>query len=136
MSNKQQLLIIITLCGGLALLWFFKQNPALNNLNAALQADAKLQAYPYTFRTVKIEGDVATLTSPRSPQVSVLQFLQIAKPNLDTSNPDSPPMIAAQKELAQVQEQAADIAKAQPGIKSVQWEIDRSWYASHGIIVE
>jgi len=136
MSNKQQLLIVIALCCGLALLWFLKQNPALNNLNAALQADARLQAYPYTFRTIKIEGDVATLTSPRSPQVSVLQFLQIAKPNLDTSNPDSPSMIAAQKELAQVQEQAADIAKAQPGIKSVQWEIDRSWYASHGIIVE
>lgn len=136
MSNKQQLVIVSALLCGLVLLWFLKQNPALNHLNAALKSDAVLQTYPYTFRTIKIENGVATLTSPRSPQVSVLQFLQIVKPHLDTNNPDSPTMIAAQKELAQVQEKAAEIVKAQPGIKDVEWEIDRSWYASHGVTVE
>jgi hypothetical protein len=135
-SNKQQIIIVFALFIGLGLFWFLKQDPILNQLNAALKADPALQAYPYQFHTLKVENGVATLGSPRSPEVSVLQFFNIAKPNLDTSNPDSPTMIAAQKELAQVQEKAAKLAKAQPGIKDVQWEIDRNWYASHGLIVE
>lgn len=136
MSNKQQFLIVAALFLGLGLLWFFLQDPGLNRMNAALKADAELQAYPYQFRAIKVENGVATLSSPRSPQVSVLQFFQIAKPDLDTSNPDSPTMIAAQKELAHVQEKAGKLAKAQPGIQEVQWEIDRSWYAGHGLIIE
>ncbi len=136
MSNKQQFLIVLALFVGLALLWFLKQDPAINNMNAVLKTDAELQAYPYQFRAMKVENGIATLSSPRSPQVSVLQFFQIAKPALDTSNPDSPAMIAAQKELAHVQEKAGKLAKAQAGITEVQWEIDRSWYASHGLIVE
>lgn len=136
MSNKQQILIILALFIGLVLIWFLRQDPALNQLNAALKADSELQAYPYPFRALKVENGVATLSSPRSAQVSVLQFFNIAKPNLDTSNPDSPAMVAAQQELAQVQEKAGKLAKAQPGIQDIQWEIDRSWYASHGLIVE
>ncbi len=136
MSNKRQALIVIALLFGLGLLWFLKQDSAVNQLNATLQADPALQAYPYAFHTLKIENGVATLTTPRSPEVSVLQFLKIAQPHLDTSNPDSPEMIAAQKALAAVQEQAAKLAKAQTGITDVAWEIDRRWYASHGLIVE
>lgn len=136
MSNKQQFLIVLALFLGLALLWFLKQDPALNQLNAALKADTELQAYPYPFRAIKVENGIATLSSPRSAQVSVLHFFNIAKPGLDTSNPDSPAMIAAQKELAHVQEKAGKITKEQPGIQDIQWEIDRSWYASHGLKVE
>ncbi|OQX01177.1 MAG: hypothetical protein BWK73_46920 [Thiothrix lacustris] len=128
--------MVIALLFGLGLLWFLKQDSAVNQLNATLQADPALQAYPYAFHTLKIENGVATLTTPRSPEVSVLQFLKIAQPHLDTSNPDSPEMIAAQKALAAVQEQAAKLAKAQTGITDVAWEIDRRWYASHGLIVE
>jgi hypothetical protein len=135
-SNKLQALIVAALLLGLGLLWFLKQDPALNQLNATLKADPALQAYPYAFHTLKIENGVATLTTPRSPEVSVLQFLKIAQPQLDTSNPDSPEMIAAQKALSSVQEKAAKLAKAQAGITAVEWEIDRSWYASHGLIVE
>lgn len=136
MSNKHQALIVIALLFGLGLLWFLKQDSAVNQLNATLQADPALQAYPYAFHTLKIENGVATLTTPRSLEVSVLQFLKIAQPHLDTSNPDSPEMIAAQKALAAVQERAAELAKAQTGITAVAWEIDRNWYASHGLIVE
>ncbi|WML90889.1 hypothetical protein [Thiothrix lacustris] len=136
MSNKQQLLIVAALFLGLGLLWFLKQDPALNHLNTTLQADSELQSYPYQFRALKVENGVATLTTPRSPEVSVLQFLKIAQPKLDTSNPDSPTMIAAQKALSRIQEKAGKLAKAQEGITEVQWEIDRSWYASHGLIVE
>jgi hypothetical protein len=114
MSNKQQALIVLFIFLGLAAFWFLKQDPALNHLNAALRADQELAAYPYQFRAMKLENGVATLSSPRSPQVSVLQFIAIAFPKLDTSNPDSPTMIAAQKQLAHVQEKAGKLAKAQP----------------------
>ena len=136
MSNKQQLLIVVALFLGLGLFWFLKQDPVLNNINAALKADTELQAYPYQFRALKVDNGTATLTSPRSPQVSVLQFFKIAQPKLDINNPDSPTVIDAQKALAHVQEHAGKLAKAQPGITDIQWEIDRSWYASHGLIVE
>ncbi|MEB4592946.1 hypothetical protein VSS37_18345 [Candidatus Thiothrix sp. Deng01] len=136
MSNKQQFLVVLALVAGLALIWFLKQDPAINQLNGVLKTDVELQAYPYQFHALKVENGIATLSSPRSPEVSVLHFFNIAKPNLDTNNPDSPAMIAAQKELAHVQEKAGKLAKAQPGIQEVRWEIDRSWYASHGLIVE
>ncbi len=136
MSNKTQGLIILALVLGLALLWFVRQDPAFNNLNGVLKTDTELAAYPYQIRVLKLENGVATLSSPRSAQVSVLQFFNIAFPNLDTSNPDTPEMIAAQKKLAHLQEKAAELTKEQPGIQEVQWEIDKSWYASHGLIVE
>jgi hypothetical protein len=136
MSNKQQALIVIALFLGLALFWFARQDPEFNRLNNLLQADAELQAYPYPIHVMKLEDGVATLSTPRSPQVSVLQFLKIAFPKLDTSNPDTPEMIAAQKQLAHMQEKAMKLIKKQPGIKDAQWEIDKSWYASHGLIVE
>lgn len=137
MSNKQQLLIVllaVAILGGVA--WFLKQNPTMNRLNAALQADPELTAYPYTFRVMKVEGDTAILSSPRSAQVSVLQFFNIAKPELDTSNPDSPVMISAQKELAQIQKKAGERVKTDGEIAEIRWEIDRDWYASHGVIIE
>lgn len=133
MSNKQQALIVFAIFLGVALLWFIKQDPALNHLNSTLKADQELVAYPYQFRAMKLENGIATLTTPRSAQVSVLQFFNIAFPTLDTSNADTPQVIAAQKQLAQIQEKAAKVIKAQPGITAIEWEIDRSWYSSHGV---
>ena len=135
MSGKDKL-IIIGILFAIAIAWFAKQNPQLNNYNAVLQADTELQAYPYQVRVLHTENGVVTLSSPRSPQVSVLHFFNIAFPNLDTNNPDSPDMIAAQKQLAHIQEKAFKLVKSQPDVKEVQWEIDRSWYESHGLKVE
>ncbi|MBU0656732.1 MAG: hypothetical protein KJ914_16545 [Gammaproteobacteria bacterium] len=136
MSNTKQGLIVLAIFLALALLWFARQDPEFNNLNNALKADPELSAYPYQFRAIKLENGVATLSSPRSPQVSVLQFFNIAFPNLDTSNPDTPEMIEAQKRLAHLQEKAGKLVKEQPGVQEVQWEIDKSWYSSHGLMVE
>ena len=133
MTNKQPALIVFAIFIAVALLWFAKQDPALNHLNSVLKADQELMAYPYQFRAMKLDNGIATLTTPRSAQVSVLQFFKIAFPTLDTNNPDTPQMIAAQKQLAQIQEKAAKLVKAQPGISEIEWEIDRAWYSSHGV---
>lgn len=135
LSPKQQLLIIGLLLFGLLALWFWRQDPQINQLNAALRADSQLLAYPYQFRVTAVNKGIATVTSPRSAQVSVLQFFPLAFPKLDITNPDSPSVIAAQQELARIQEKAATIIQQQPGIQAVTWEIDHDWYASHGLIV-
>ena len=135
MSTKDKL-IILGIVLAILVAWFAKRDPELNQYNALLSADTELQAYPYQVHVLKNENGVVTLSSPRSPQVSVLHFFNIAFPNLDTSNPDSPDMIAAQKQLAHIQEKAAKLVKAQPNVKEVTWEIDRSWYERHGLTVE
>lgn len=135
LTPKRQAFIIGILVLGLIGLWFTKQDPQINQLNAALRAESDLLAYPYQFRVMAVKDGVATLTTPRSAQVSVLQFFPIAFPKLDLTNPDSPAVIAAQKDLARVQEKASHVIKQQPGIKDITWEIDRDWYASHGLIV-
>lgn len=135
MSGKDKLLVAGIILA-IVIAWFVKQNPQLNDYNAILQADTEIQSYPYQVHVLHAENGVVTLSSPRSPQVSVLHFLSIAFPNLNTSNPDSPEMIAAQKQLAHIQEKAFKLIKSQPDVKEVQWEIDRNWYERHGLKVE
>lgn len=136
MSNKQQLLLVAVAFLTVAAIWFLKQDPTLNRLNATLQADAELSAYPYPFRVIAVEETTAVMSSPRSAQVSVLQFFKITRPELDMQNPDSPTYIKAQKQLAQVQEKAGKLIKAQPEINDIRWEIDRHWYAQRGLIID
>lgn len=136
MSNKQQGLIVLAIFLSVALLWFLRQDPAINQLNDTLKNDPELSTYPYHFRVMKLENGVATLSSPRSAQVSVIHFFNIAFPRLNTSNPDSPEMIDAQKTLAHLQEKAGKLAKQQPDIQEIRWEIDKSWYSKHGLLVE
>ena len=136
MSNKQQGLIVAGIFLALAMLWFFKQDPQVNQLNAVLKADAAIASYPYPFHVLRVEEGTAIVSSPRSTQVSVLQFFQVALPNLDITNPDTPTVITAQKQLADVQGQVYNLIKAQPEIKDVLWEIDSAWYASHGVTLQ
>ncbi len=113
--------------------WFQQRNSPAGRINAELAADAMLADYPYPFRALHTEGDTAVLSSPRSPQFSVLRFLDIVHPELKGSDPNSAQVIAAQKELARHQKRARDIALAHPGIKHVKWELDRRWLARHGV---
>ena len=136
MSMQKQLLVVLLIALGLVGLWFMKQDSTANHLNGVLRADPAIQAYPYNFHVMKFDNGVATMSTPRSPQVSVLHFFTYAFPKLDTSNPDSPSVIQAQKQLSEVQEKAAKIVKSQPNVKEIQWEIDKDWYKSHGILVE
>ncbi len=136
MSNKQQGLIVLGIFLGLAVLWFVMQNPQINQINAALTADPEVAAYPYPFHAVSVDDGVAVISSPRSTEVSVLQFFRIAFPKLSLANPDSLEVVAAEKRLAAVQGKVYNITKAQPDIKDVLWRIDRNWYSSHGVTLE
>ncbi|MBI4997117.1 MAG: hypothetical protein HZC22_09515 [Rhodocyclales bacterium] len=107
------------------------------DINAVIDAkgSAALRNYPYKFRVVRVSGDTAVLATPRNVSVPAFRFLGIIHPGIDVKNPNDPAFIAAEKELAAVQSEAMTIARAQEGIKGVQWELDRAWLARHGIDV-
>jgi len=115
-----------------------RPDPRAREINAAIQAKAsdRLNNYPYRFRAVRVEGDIAVLTTPRNVQVPAFRFIGAIHPEINVKNPNDPAFIAAQTELGLVQSEVAAIAAAQPGIKLIQWELDKSWLASHGIDVQ
>jgi hypothetical protein len=118
--------------------WFVQRpDSRAREINAAIDAigsDA-LRNYSYRFRALRVSGNTAVLSTPRNVSVPAFRFLGIVHPEIDVKNPNDPAFIAAEKELAAVQTEAMNIAKAQDGIKSVQWELDKAWLARHGIDV-
>lgn len=138
MSKAQQnilVIILITIVLGIAL--WVKQDPARDHLNQVLREDKTLQAYPhYHVYVMQFENGVATLSSPRSPKVSVLHFLNITQPELKDLDGNHEKVIAAQKALAEMQSHARKLVLAQKGVTEARWAIDKSWYGSHGINVE
>ena len=112
---------------------FFKDPAEVKAINTQLQSNAELMQYPYKFRVIKIDNGVATVTSPRSAQVSVLHALKIIHPEHAYKSPDSPEIIQDQKELANLQEIAAKIIKSSPDVSRIEWQIDKAWLGSNGI---
>lgn len=97
------------------------------------QAGPQQKSYPYQFRVIKVDGDTAIMSTPRNVDVPALKMLGVLFPDIDTRNPNDPAFIAAEKRLGEVQSAARAIVLAQPGIKSVRWELDRAWLGAHNI---
>lgn len=106
-------------------------------LNAAIATTGSnaLKNYPYPFHVLRVEGSKAVMGTPRSREVSVGKAISIIHPDINVLDTNDPAFIGAQKELAGLQFEAKDIVLAQPGIKTVVWEIDRRWLGSHGVDV-
>lgn len=97
------------------------------------QGSVELREYPYAFHVVKVVGTTAHLSTPRNVEVPAFKALGALYPKINTKDPNNPAFIAEEQHLARVQSEARAIILAQPGIKDVQWELDREWLASHGI---
>ena len=123
---------------GLLLLawWWTGQDGRVRELNALLEADPQLAAYPYRFRVLALETGVATMSSPRSARVSAIQGLRILFPELQVESAISDRMMAAQRTLAATQTRAAGIVADQPDVNSVVWELDERWLSRHGVVVD
>ncbi len=136
-SSKRESIIVGVIIAAIALgllsLWRSQNDPRVAELNRMLMADPEIHDFSYPFRVLAVKGDTAYVSSPRSPQVSVLHFLAIDQPQLDLSNPDSPSVIAAQKALARVQGKVHKRVLSHPGIDKVQWTLDKAWYLQHGV---
>lgn len=134
-SRKRSKLILVA--GVLTVLvWFLlKTDPRVEALNLALQesGSARLRAYPYQFRVLRVEGEIAVMATPRSQTVPVYRMISALYPHLSGRSSTSPEYVAAQQELAELQSEARGIVQQQPGIARVEWELDQSWLIQHNI---
>lgn len=134
-AKRYTLALVVVVLAGLAW-WFFTRDTAAGDINATLERDATLAAYPYAFRVVSVEDGVAEALSPRSAAVPVMQFLRAAFPDLANTPVDHPDMMAAQDALVAVQSRAAEIIGSHPEVRTVRWQLDEKWYARHGIYLD
>ena len=135
---KKRYLAILVLLFLVGLDWFIRAPDSRSRqLTAAIeaQASANLKNYPYRFRVMKVNGETAVVSSPRSVEVPALKVLGVLYPEINTKDPNDPAFIAAEQLLGQVQAEARSIVLAQPGIKNVHWELDRDWLVAHHVEV-
>lgn len=130
-------LIVVVVVAFVADWLIHRPDSRARDINAVIesQGSAALRNYPYQFRVVRVTGDTAVLSTPRNVKVPAMRFLKVIHPEIDTLNANDPAFIAVEKELAAVQTEVMNLAKAQPDIKRVQWELDKAWLAKHGIDV-
>ena len=120
----------------IALDWYIRAPDSYSReLTQAIEAQAseKLKAYPYNFWVMKVKGETAFLSTPRSFEVPAFKALGALYPDLNTKDPNNPAFIAAEQLLGEVQAEARQIVLAQPGIREVRWELDRDWVIAHYI---
>ena len=88
------------LAGGL--LYWSSGDPKVDALNEAIKRNGSkaLRDYPYQFRVLRLETGVATMTTPRSPQVPVYRMIRAIDPTVNPRNPNDPDFVAAEKALA------------------------------------
>ena len=115
--------------------WLSSWNPRVNEINDMLEADPQLSAYPYPFRVISLENEVAQLSTPRSFEMPVIRFLAVIRPGLRSKSQDHPDIVAAQTELVTHQKRAERLVRDQPDVTSVRWNLDREWYLDHGIVI-
>ncbi|MBL8540800.1 MAG: hypothetical protein JNK68_10565 [Betaproteobacteria bacterium] len=136
MTRRSTAIVVLALVLA-ALVYWMQRDRQVDALNEAIarNGSAALRAYPYQFRVLRLENGVATMTTPRSPQVPVYRMIRAIDPNLKPRDTRDPEFVAAEKALAAVQEEARRIVLSQPEVKSVKWELDRNWLIDHGIPV-
>ncbi len=132
-----QWVLVAVLLGVVLDWWIQRPDAATRAINEALQAQAsaEMKAYSYHFQVLRVQGDVALLSTPRNAQVPALHFIRVIHPEINVMNANDGAFIAAEKHLALLSMQARAIVLAQPGIKDVRWELDRRWLTAHGVTV-
>ncbi|MEZ5541974.1 MAG: hypothetical protein R3F42_08015 [Pseudomonadota bacterium] len=119
----------------LALLcWVLYENPEVAALNAVLEADPALAAYPYRFRVLALEHGVAVMGTPRSAEFPAVRALGLLFPALAPLADDDPALQQAQLEMARLQERARARVLETGKAGQVRWQLDSDWLSRHGIV--
>ncbi len=132
--TKRYIMALVAVAAIIAAFFLFGGNPRVRALNDILKTDTEISAYPFPFHVTKLENGIATVTSPRSAEFSVLKFIGLAWPDLDGMDGNKPEVIAAQKRLARIQGKVGEILKKEPDVKAIQWVLDKDWFEDRGIV--
>ncbi len=123
--------------GGILLLgliaWLMSLDFRLGEIDEMLREDPQIAAYPYPFHVLQIAGTTAYVSTPRTNAVPAVRFLGMIKPSLNNKSDQDPQVIAAQKELGEIQGKVRKLILNRDDIKKVSWRIDKEWYASKGV---
>ena len=131
-GTRNYALFLLALVAALIALALYEP-PLVRDLNRKLAEDPLVSRFPYAFRVLQVENGTAVMSTPRSPAVPVERVLGILFPEVAGQPGDSPGFQKAQKRLARVQTRARDLVLKTPGVKRVQWRLDRDWLVQHGI---
>ncbi len=112
---------------------FMYEDPQIHSLNDRLLRDTRLSIYPYTFRVLRLENGVATMTTPRSAEFPAYRALGLLFPSLDGLPQDDARLMQGQLDMAQLQEYAKGLVLDTESVKHVAWELDTQWLGRHGI---
>jgi len=123
-------LAVFTLALGIT---FFYESPKTSELNNRLESISIIDEFPYQFKVLRINNGTAVMSSPRSTDVPVSRILGILFPEVKGKSTQSPEFQKAQKALAKVQILARETVISDAEIKTVSWELDRSWLLKNGI---
>jgi hypothetical protein len=134
--TRRYLLLLLGVAAGLLIWWLASFDSRVGELNRLLRSDNRLAEYPYRFQVLSLNDGVAEISSPRSAQVPVMQFLRIVYPELKYASVNDEAMMTAQDKLAKMQAHAGKLVSNQEYVQSVRWSIDRQWYANHGIYLD
>ncbi len=132
---KRYLIVLSAIVAAVSTYILLSSDERVEALNVMLAADTTLQDYPYQFRVLSLEDGVAVMSSPRSAEVPVMQFLRTAFPELSRTAVDDPAMMAAQDALTKVQVRAQDLVLEQADVSAVTWELDERWFNEHGVFL-
>ncbi len=131
--TRNYLIGLAAVAGAILLMWLASLDTRVGEINDRLEQGPLVAGYVYPFRVIAINNGVAEVSTPRSYEFPVMKFLATVHPELAGKAQDAPEMMAAQADLVKVQKQVVKIVKAYPGIKAIDWVLDRQWYAEHGI---
>jgi hypothetical protein len=130
-------LVILTIIAIAGIAWWLSTwDSRLSQMNTTLAADVELASYPYQFKVLSLKNGVAEISSPRSGEVPVIQFLRIIHPEFKNSSVMDESVMAAQDKLAGMQSRAGKLVSDMKGVDSIRWTIDRKWYASNGVYLD
>ena len=114
---------------------FTSEDPAVTELNDLLHADTALASYPYRFRVLQIENNVATMTTPRSADFPAYKALGLIYPALAGLPQDDPRLMEGQLEMAQLQEYARELVIGTGHVGHVTWQLDQAWLDGNGVTI-
>ncbi|MCG8486651.1 MAG: hypothetical protein AB2551_05210 [Candidatus Thiodiazotropha sp.] len=122
---------------GLGLLaWLLTLDLRLGEIDEMLKQDQQIAAYPYTFRALEIKGTTAIISTPRTSAVPAVKFLAMIFPRLSRKSEQDPEVIAAQKQLGQIQGKVRELVLSREDIERVSWRIDKAWYSQKGVLID